>query len=66
MPFIIFKKPRNRGTIPSTAKVFALPTVSSLALGPTQLLIQWVLVACSAGLTRETDHSPPIPEVKNE
>jgi len=62
MPFIIFKKPRNRGTILGKAKVFALPTVSSLAVGPTQ----WKSVARSAGSTRETDHSPPIPEVKNE
>jgi hypothetical protein len=39
MQFIIFKKPRNLGTIPGKATVFALPTVSSLALGSTQLLI---------------------------
>jgi hypothetical protein len=39
MPLIIFKKPRNRGTIPGKAKVFALPTVSSLALGPIHFLI---------------------------
>jgi len=66
MPFITFKKPRNRGSIPGKTKVFALPTVSSLALRSTHLLIQWVPVARSAGSTRETDHSPPAPEVKNE
>lgn len=52
--------------ISGKAKVFALPKVSSLALRPNQLLIHCAPVARSAGSTRGTDHSPPIPEVNNE
>jgi hypothetical protein len=42
--------------------IFIFTTVSRLALGPTQLPIQWVSGALSLGVKRpgrEADHSPP-------
>jgi hypothetical protein len=43
-------------------EVFPYSTATRSALGPTQLLIQWVPGALSPGvklLGREADHSPP-------
>jgi hypothetical protein len=51
---------KNWGSIPGKSKRFFFFTVSGLALGPTQALIQWVMGASSTEekhLKLEADHS---------
>jgi hypothetical protein len=58
----------GRGSIPGGGKSFLFSAASSLALGSTLHLIQWVPGAISPGLKRpgcEADHSPPSSAVRN-